>query len=244
MVLWQEVTIISLFMVVCAALPLFWPLARRHAADLFLLGTGAMFGICFFDLVPDVFALGGGSSLWIMGGVWALYSVAHLLHLGHHHPHAGEEEDGHAHTSSFGLFFGSLAAHCFASGMLLAVSAGLSRRVAVTVFVALLAHKIYESLLLASILMLQRRSAGWRAGMIALYAAGLPAGAAATALFEGSINQQVAVLISSVAVGTLLGCLIFDFLLPSLSELRRQRVRAAWILAGLLLTQWVMHEVG
>ena len=127
--------------------------------------------------------------------------------------------------------------------MLLTVSFGLSKKVASTVFVALVAHKIYESLLLSSMILVQKRSQAWRAGVIAIYAAALPAGAAVTALFQSVINEQVAVLISSVAVGTLLGCLIFDFLIPSIGQLREQRVRVGWIIAGLALTQIVMRQL-
>jgi zinc transporter ZupT len=176
-----------------------------------------------------------------MGGVWILYSIAHLLHLGHHE----HEIDSHDCASSrssvgFGLFFGSLAAHCFASGLLLSVSHGLSARIAGTVFAALFAHKAYESLLFTSILLEQRRSRLWKGMMVAAYALALPVGVAAASLFGAHLHQQVAVLISSIAVGTLLGCLLFDFLIPSLRQIESLRYKAGWILFGLALTRVVM----
>jgi zinc transporter ZupT len=240
--LFETITIAVLMMVFCA-LPLFSPSARKYSKHLFLLGTGAMFGICFFDLLPDVFEMGGSSSLYIMGGVWLLYSIAHLFHL-HHHDH---EEFGHVHgahsATGITFFLGSLVAHCFASGMLLTVSFGLSKKIAGTVFAALLAHKIYESLLLSSILLERKNSRLWKGTVIGLYGAALPAGAGLTAIFQGNINERIAILISSIAVGTLLGCLIFDFLLPSFAQLKQQRYKVGWILAGLLLTQLIMRQL-
>ena len=170
-----------------------------------------MFGICFFDLVPDVFELGGNSSLYVMGAVWLLYSVMHILHLGHHHH---EDEDSETHpTSKFLFFVASLVAHCFAGRdavdrVLWPLQADRADCVC-----GLGGPQDYESLLLSSILLSQRRlGLLWRNGVIGVYALALPAGAAVTVFFQGAINQQVAIWISSIAVGTLLGCLIFDFL--------------------------------
>lgn len=238
-----EVLILAVFMTLFSALPLYSAAARRYSKPIFLVGTGAMFGICFFDLVPDVFHLGGSTSLYVMGAVWLLYSCIHLFHLAHHQEDGHGNRHGHLHESRFLLFLASIVAHCFASGMLLTVSFGLSKRIASTVFAALLAHKIYEALLLASILMVQRRSSQWRAAVIAIYALALPVGAGLTYFFQTIIDQRVAILISSVAVGTLMGCLIFDFLLPSVQQLKEQRFRIGWVLAGLLLTQVVMRQI-
>lgn len=230
-------------MTLFSALPLFSAKIRKYSRHIFLIGTGAMVGICFFDLVPDVLALGGSSSLYVMGGVWLVYSAVHILHLGHHHQDLDSSEHADHPHSGFPLFLGSLVAHCFASGMLLTASFGLSQKIASTVFAALIAHKIYESLLLSSILLAQKRDRLWNAAVIALYAAALPAGALLTVFFQASINEKIALLISSVAVGTLMGCLMFDFLLPSMAQLRKQRFKAGWIIAGLVLTQLVMRQI-
>jgi len=238
-----EIFILAFAMTLFCFLPLFSAAARKYSKYIFLIGTGAMFGICFFDLIPDVIELGGSTSLYVIGLVWLLYTVIHVFHLGHHHGH--EQESGHDGRQGSGilLFFGSLVAHCFASGMLLTVSHGLSTKIASTVFAALLAHKIYESLLLSSILITQSFSATRRTAYIAVYAAALPLGALVTSFFQSSINTNVAVLISSIAVGTLMGCLIFDFLLPSFRQLREQRYKAGWLIVGLVLTQVVMRQL-
>jgi zinc transporter ZupT len=213
------------------ALPLLSAGVRRHSRALFLMGTGALLGICFFDLVPELWELGGSKSLWILAGVWLAYSMVHFFL---HRDHQGPAPEG------FSFFFGSLLVHCFASGMLLSVSRELPGDVGSTVFAALFVHKIYESLLLASVLLQGNRSLRRNVGLIALYALSLPAGVWTAALFEERITQPVAMLMSSIAVGTLLGCLIFDFLIPSLRQLRERRLFAGWVLLGLALTRWVM----
>lgn len=236
-----ETLILSLGMALFCALPLVSAKVRQHSKTFFLIGTGAMFGICFFDLVPDVFELGGGKSLWVAGAVWVGYSLLHVFHIGHHH-HDHEGGSGESQKMS-PLFLFSIMGHCFASGMLLAVSQGLSAKIADTVFMALLAHKGYESLTVSSLLVEQGQSKRVKVGTIALYALSLPAGVLATVMFSDHLAQGVAVVISSIAVGTLLGCLIFDFLLPSLVHLKRQRYQAAWIFLGLVLTQMIMRKL-
>lgn len=222
-------------MFVFCVLPLLSAGVRRHSRTLFLMGTGALFGICFFDLVPDVFALGGRLSLFLMTGVWLFYSAIHVFHLQHRHlPGEGEHEVGGQH--GFVFFYGSLLTHCFASGMLLSVSQSLSNHLAQTVFIALLAHKTYESLLLTSVLIEQRRSLSWSLSLIFPYALSLPVGAWVTSWFQASLTQSIATVVSSIAVGTLLGCLIFDFLIPSLRQLRKQPLVFGWMLLGLILT--------
>ena len=94
-------TVQTLLLAVCMAvfsvLPMLSGRVRKHSRSLFLMGTGALFGICFFDLVPEVFEMGGSSGLLIVGAVWGLYSILHLFHLEHHHHPAEEGEAIHHH---------------------------------------------------------------------------------------------------------------------------------------------------
>lgn len=235
MTLGAQILILAVCMSLFCALPLFSPVVRRYAGPLFLVGTGAMLGICFFDLVPGIMNLGGRFTLILMGVVWLSYSAIHFIHLTRH-----EHDPLAVPGKGFWFFFGPLVAHGFASGMLLTVSQELSSVIETSVFVALIVHKIYESLLLSSILIAQRRSSSWKLTMVAIYTAALPAGAIITRGFESEINRATAVVISSVAVGTLLGCLVFDFLIPSFRQLRAHKYRVGWVVAGLLLTRVVM----
>jgi zinc transporter ZupT len=237
----SETIFLAFGMALFCALPLVSEKVRKHSKTLFLIGTGAMLGICVFDLVPDIVEMGGRSSLWVSGAVWMGYSLLHVFHIGHHHHVAGEP--GEKEQGGSLLFLFSMVGHCFASGMLLAVSQVLSPEIANTVFFALLAHKGYESLSVSSVLIEQKQPLRNRLGTIALYALSLPAGVLATVLFKDQLGRSVAILISSIAVGTLLGCLLFDFLLPSLAELRRQRHRFGWVVLGLVVTEMMMRSL-
>ena len=203
-----------------------------------------MFGLCFFDLLPDVIEMGGKSSLYIMGIVWLIYSLIHLFHLGHHQStsHTDESHCELGHPHSFSMFCGSLITHGFASGMLLALSHELSTQIAHTVFLALVAHKGYEALMFSSILMKQVFSRRLKILLLGAYAFSLPAGVVSAFFLRAQLTQEVAMMMSSVAVGTLLACLIFDFMIPNLRQLRSKRAELIWMALGLLLTQLMMRQ--
>ncbi len=240
-----ETAVLTAGIALFSGLPVFfYPQVKRHSRLLFLVGTGALFGLCFFDLIPDVFEIGGKPSLYIMGAVWLIYSLIHLFHLGHHstdHEHACDHHGEHAH--SFPMFCGSLMTHGFASGILLSLSHGISAQVANTVFLALIAHKGYEALMFSSILMKQQFSRLSQWGLLVLFSLSLPLGVGLAHFLRDALSQDLAMMMSSVAVGTLLGCLIFDFMIPTLRQLRRRRVELLWIALGLLLTQFFMKSL-
>ena len=221
---------------VCCA-PLVFKSVASFSGWLFLIGTGALAGICIFDLFPDMVEMAGTKGVIITLAVGLLYSLFHLFHLHHHDSTLSE---GHAHVRSFPVFFVSLASHCLASGILLAVSQQLSNKLAAGVFFALVAHKAYECLIFMSIVLAMQKSKMWTFAVTSLYCLALPAGVLLNAWVGPYVGQTVAVDISSVAVGSLFGCLIFDFLVPSLSQLRRKKSQIAWILVGLLVTRFIM----
>ena len=223
---------ISFFM----GLPFIFINIKNYSKYIFLIGTGAMMGICFFDLLPDVFEMGGYSSLGIIAAVGSIYSITHIFYS---HP---KKEYSYSSKSLRALliFISSLMAHCFAGGMLLAISHALSQKIASTVFLALVAHKGYEAMMLSSILLEQQCSKLRKLALSVAYIISFPAGVLITALFGAYFNQEVAILISSVAVGTLMGCLIFDFFIPSIRHLRDKRLEVLWIAGGLIFTQIIM----
>jgi RsiW-degrading membrane proteinase PrsW (M82 family) len=73
--------------------------------------------------------------------------------------------------------------------------------------------------------------------LILIYIVAFPAGVILTYLSRANFNEQLAVIISSIAIGTLLGCLIFDFLVPSFKQLKVKRLQVLWLFAGFFLTQ-------
>lgn len=239
-----ETGIISLCMILLSALPLFSTRLRQYSKLFYLLGTGALAGILLFDLLPDLFEMGGSRSLIGVGIVWIAYSLFHLSHLFYHKRQGDDLIHAHGHThGNLKFFLASMIGHCIASGILLVVSRGFSENLNHTVFWALLAHKAYESLTVSSVLIEREKSRTRAVISVSLYALSLPLGVALTFLFRSLLTPSVAMLTTSLAAGTLLGCLIFDFLLPSLSQVRNRWVALAWIFVGLFTTQVLLKTL-
>jgi len=224
---------------------------EAHSKTLLLIGTGGLVSLYFFDLLPDVIQLGGGSSLGIIFAVWLLYTLLHVYNLKHHeeHDHPQGHDHGHVHLASDGngssfFLLASMVSHCFSSGMLLYLSHGLSAKVAASVFLALIGHKGYEAISVSVLLNQRTQDTKKFATYAVFYASSFPIGVAVTALlthFFGSevsppIVKMVAMGVASVAVGSLAGCMINDFLLHSLRHVRTRRLEAAWMLVGVALT--------
>lgn len=247
-----ETTILALGMSIICVLPFVFRRARSTSGMPFLFGTGALFGICLFDLLPDIFEMGGNRSLAITIAVSIAYSIVHLVHLSKHRDkhrpqHRTDDHEGHAHDHghrqhehSLPIFFFSIVIHCFASGVLLSVSKEFSEKLAGAVFFALLGHKGYEAIVFVTLLINHRLSRKGYFASISVYCLALPAGVVTSQLFADHISESIAIYVSSIAVGSLLGCLIFDFMIPSFHQVKRQRLHAAWLLIGLVLTRLVM----
>jgi zinc transporter ZupT len=242
-----ETLIISFSMAVISSVPLYSVTFRKYSNLFYLLGTGALAGILGFDLIPDLYALGGSRSMGYVGIVWIIYSGIHLVHLRRHrHDEDLQDHDiPHSHygdrTNLFFLF--SMVAHCFASGMLLVTSEAFSSGLNRSIFLALFAHKIYESLTVSSVLIEKQSSRQKAVVSIAIYSLALPLGVVFTYFFRSNLTPSLALVVTSLAAGTLLGCLIFDFFLPSLSQIRKQKSTIAWIIMGLLSAQFFMKAL-
>jgi zinc transporter ZupT len=213
-----------------SCLPLIFKTVKKHSQLFFLTGTGAMFGLCFFDLLPELFEKGGKSSLIIIALVLVVYIIIHK-----HHHKTNEEH-------IFSLFFVSLVLHCFASGLLLAISYHVSDKASHSIFITLFIHKCYEALMFSFILINRQFSAHKKALLLSAYALSLPLGIISTLLIKESMTGQLAVIISSISVGTLVGCLIFDFFIPSLRQIKHRRFEMVFIIFGLILTQLILRS--
>ena len=225
-----ETLIISAGMVGVSAIPLYSHTVRKFSNLFYLLGTGALAGILFFDLLPDLFELGGSRSIWGVGLVCLIYSLIHIFQKNHSHHGNG--------NSAF--FLTSMISHCFASGILLVTSAEFSTGLNRSIFLALLAHKLYESLTVSSVLIEKQKSRSKSIFSILLYSISLPLGVILTYLFKSHLTPAIALLATSLAAGTLLGCLIFDFLIPSLPQIRHRWSTIGWIILGLLSAQFLL----
>ena len=208
----------------------------HQTKNLFLLGIGAMVGICFFDLLPEIFEIGGITSLIVMAIVWAAYALLHTKYFGehgHNHSHKTSASDHERH--GFFLFMASMIAHCFSSGALLVVSEDLSPLIAKSVFYALIIHKALEAFSVSAFIT-QHHMARLRKGFaFAAYLLSVPAGVFATLFFSAMITTKIALILSDVAAGTLAGCLLYDFLIPNLKDASDRKRRVAWMSAGLFI---------
>ena len=242
--LFTETLIVSLTILVSASIPFFWKQTHKKNSIIFLLGTGALTGIVVFDLLPDLWELGGARSLWMLLAVWIVYSVAHIFHIGpHHHDVPAQTEDtsvAHIQESSILFILSSMMAHCFASGVLLAVSSEVSTGLAKNVFYALLAHKVYEALTVSSVIVEKVKSRVKVVISLLAYSFSLPMGVLVSFLFRSDLSPSIAIVATSLAAGTLLGCLVFDFWMPTLAHLRHSKKDLAWLVLGLLMTQLFM----
>lgn len=252
--LFLKTGIISFMMLFLCTIPLWVQSIKKVSHYLFLTGTGALIGICFIDLLPDVYEAGGSKSLIWVGLIWAIYSIFHYVHYRKKHVVTGHEEcHGHGHTDEhhhvllhademgIGIFLGSMMLHCFASGFLLAISARYSEEFSRTVFFALLTHKAYESLIVSSLILEKVKQMHHALLAVFLYAVSLPFGVLVAGVESELITPNIATAATCIALGTLLGCMIFDFMLPSFQHIKKYPRHLVWIIAGFVLTEIIMR---
>jgi len=241
MSLFLQTSIISLLMISLCCLPLLFKAMRKMSHLFFLVGTGALIGICFLDLIPDVVELGGSSSLFMVLAVWLAFSVIHFFHYRHHVHSEGELHHHHEEGKGIGVFLSSMVIHCISSGVLLAIATRFNAHFSRAVFMALIAHKCYESLIVSSIILERVKSIKKVMAAMVGYALALPFGVIVASVLNEQIGLKLAMFATCFALGSLLGCMVFDFLLPSLKHIKQRRMEAAWIVVGLLLTEVMMR---
>ena len=227
--------LVSAVIGLCCALPWIFPAIRAYSRPLLLVGTVVLLCFLVFDLIPEMVELGGKASLLLVVASSGLFTLLHgLADRGHKHhgSHHGALHESHPDESpSHGVFFllGSMALHCFAGGMLLVSSYEISERMAFAVFLSLVGHKAFEAVSVSSVLFQRVASPFHLFRCSALYVLSFPIGVALTEwarrLYSSSLSpehlKQVALVLTSIAVGSLFGCLIQDFLLPTIREMRK-----------------------
>lgn len=238
---------ITVLMSLGCGLPAFVARMRTPSRTLLLLSTGGLVALFGGELIPEVLQKGGGISLGIILAVWFGFSRIPGLH----HHGSGHEHDGHDHEHSYpGLLVLSMGAHAIASGALLFTASNLSGAAADAAFGALLAHKGYEAISVSSLLRDQVTSDRKYAFWTGLYLAAFPFGfslAAITARLMGgdlvpSHVELAAVVLGSIAIGTLMSCVLHDFLMPSLRRVRERKLEAIWIALGAVIALWLTRS--
>jgi zinc transporter ZupT len=222
--------LVSLVIALCCALPWLFPRVRGYARPLLLVGTSVLLGFLVFDLIPEMVEMGGTSSLFLVLASAGGFTLLHALgDRGHAHAHEHDEVPSHGVT----FLLGSMALHCFAGGMLLVSAYEISARMALGVFLSLVAHKAFEAVSVSSVLLERSHSPRTVVRGSLLYVLSFPAGVLLTEgarklFFEGvsrSEIERIALVLTAIAIGSLFGCLIQDFLLPLLREFRGRPVK-------------------
>lgn len=216
--------LVSSVIAVCCALPWVFPGIRAYSRPLLLVGSVVLLGFVVFDLVPEVVEVGGKITLVLI--LISSFGFTVLHRLAHRHGHADVDEETPSHGVS--VLLTSMALHCFAGGMLLVDSYALSERLALSVFMSLIGHKAFEAISVASLLMRRVPNTSRLFQCAAFYVLSFPAGVVLTEVARRSFAQSLtpehfraaALVLTSVAVGSLFGCLIQDFLLPTMREFR------------------------
>lgn len=147
--------------------------------------AGAVLGVVFFDLMPEVFALGDGSRALPLGtaaGFLAFFGLERLtaLHKSRAHGHATG-----AHATELGVLGAAgLSVHSFLDGIAIGVSFQADTAIGLAVALAIIAHDFNDGLSTVTVMLAHgnppRRSLLWL--LVDMSAPVL--GAASTALFE------------------------------------------------------------
>lgn len=237
----ERLILVTALIAAGAAFPALVARARKPSAILLLLSTGGLVALYFGELIPEVLHEGGWLSVVIILGVWALFSRIPGLH----HHGSGQEHVGHDHEDSYpGLLVLSMSAHGLASGALLFTTTHLSGYAADAAFGALLAHKGYEAISVSSLLREKVLRTRRYLALLSVYVFSFPAGYAAAAASAWALGggldaehvEQAATILGSLAIGSLMSCMLHDFLQPSLRRIRERRSEAVWLVLGAVIS--------
>ena len=215
--------IVSLVIAFFGAVPWFFSGIRNFSHFFLYLGTGALLYFALFDLLPEMIEAGGWTAIAVMLIVLGFFSWLHVRD--RLHAHSG---DGHP----LSVLVVSMSLHTFSSGMLLVSSYDISETLVRGVFFSLVVHKAFEAMSVSSLLIVKEPSSKKIFLMMLLYGLSFPIGVALTswarnwagsAVSVGDIEMS-AMIITSVALGSLLGCLINDFIIPTVQRLKQPRL--------------------
>lgn len=211
---------------------------RRRAPaslDRFLaFGAGFLLAVALLEVIPEALEAGNGVAPWVVAGFMVPYFTERLFLHRHLHHHGGEGEDPccppPARAGWAAAAMGGMALHTFLDGV--SVSAGLAGNLAtaVSVFAAVLLHKVPDGLVIAALVM---GSGGGRGRALAA-AAGLGvatlAGAVFTATYLGWAQGVVPGLLAFAA-----GVFIYVAASDLIPEVRHSRERGlpAFLVLGI-----------
>jgi zinc transporter ZupT len=244
-----------------AAVPLL--IGRQRGIPLWLLplATGVMIGLCGFGLLPEVLHEGGRLSAEVVLTVAVVYSIIHLLHVSQHahltHDHTSGHCDHHHEGESdipsgdnakpLLVFFCSILLHSLFDGALLVISNNLVSTAFVTVIFSLAIHKLFEAMSVSSIVLGRRGSVNEALPLIGLYLLSFPCGVVVATVLKLFVREELlhpfALVVMAAAIGNLVSCLLYDFVLPSLRRFRQARAELAWLAFGIAAAAALLSQL-
>jgi hypothetical protein len=217
-----------------------------HREALLLVGAGGLLGLCFFHLLPELSEF-ATSLHWIILG--ASVAVSAAFHLGHKHAHPHEDSSHHLEAHEGGvtiwnaemlILFSSILLHAFADGLLLGLGQNFPGQFEQELFSLVAGHKLFEAFFVSSVaLKLLPARNFWR--FLVIYILALPVALLFTYLvshatgFEPRVLQSLAMVFVSFALGSLVGCLLWDLVWPSVVRSPNRARASGYLCAGLVL---------
>ncbi len=204
------------------------------------LAAGALLGDAFIHLIPEAYeTLGGGTAMWILGGMGLFFIFEKFLHWHHHHAiHDEEHTDCHdcdeTHIAPFGkLIVFSDAFHNIIDGVIIAAGFLVSVEVGIATTIAVALHEIpqeigdFGALLHAGFSRVQALIVNFISALTAFIGAGL-------VFFFGSSIEGIVPVLSALTAGSFIYIAASD-LIPELHtapRIRQSMVQFAAILIG------------
>lgn len=234
----MKMWLITMSMIAVGSLPIQLPQLKKYLSSFFVFGSGALLGLCVFHLFPNFIRVGGNWGIAIAAVVGIAYSLVHVMHAWQHADSLFMANKEVPVRKNFSPYFFALAfvGHNLVSGMFLGYSDKFGSELAQNIFYALLVHKVFEALVVSTALRTYHFNSKQIASFSFAYWLSLPAGFYLAFFPLNGLAQPVFLLISGLAMGSLAGCLVFDFALPSFRILRSNFRQLTWLLTGALMS--------
>ena len=212
-------------------LPLLRELSQRALALLLSFSAGVLLGAVFFHMLPETGkVLGESIGFPVLCGFLLIFVMERFVFL-----HACEERDCDIHHMGIPAFLG-ISLHSLLDGV--ALGAGLILpQLGPVVLLAVLIHKMPDSLSISSILL----SAGWQRRKVArlslLFALTTPVGALLAFLFFRVLSEKSIAIAIGISSGTFLAVATAD-ILPQVHRIEQRNPLTLLFLAAGLAVSW------
>ena len=212
-------------------LPLLRELSQRALALLLSFSAGVLLGAVFFHMLPETGKVLEDDIGWpILAGFLLIFVMERFVFV-----HACEERECDIHHMGIPAFLG-ISLHSLLDG--LALGAGLMLpQLAPVVLLAVLIHKLPDSISISSILL----SAGWARRKVArlsvLFSLTTPIGALLAALFFRALSEENIAVAIGVSAGTFLAIATAD-ILPQVHRIEERNPLTLMFLVFGLAVSW------